>query len=371
MVNLFFYGTLRYVPLLELVLGRSAADIGAKPAVLHDHGVFAVLDQPFPMIQKSNGAGAQGILVQGLSDTDLERLGFYEGGFEYELRTCEVTLEGEGATSAQVFFPKAGTWTPGGPWSLDRWVLDWGALTLAAADEVMGYFGKVDAERIAHSFPAIRVRAWAKLAARTRRTGDPRFNTADVIVRRHSRAYIDYLGFEEVELQHRRYDGTMGPVLNRNALMQGSAAVVLPYDPVRDRVLLIEQFRAPILLIEDPEPWMWEPVAGMVDPGETPEQAAHREALEEAHITFSRLESAGGAYSSSGCSTEYVHLYVGLSDLTTSVVNGGLAAEGEDIQSKILPYEEFIELVDTHAFKNLQLLALGHWLARHRDRLRG
>ncbi|WP_170442532.1 NUDIX domain-containing protein [Ruegeria arenilitoris] len=371
MTNLFFYGTLRYLPLLELVLGRSGQDLAAEPAMLPDHAVHAVQDQAFPMILEAPGAAARGILVQNLTAQDIKRLAFYEGGFDYDLHVKEVVLEGGSTVSAQVFFPAPGLWTPADPWSLEKWVSEWGAMTLLAADEVMGYLGKVDASRIARSFPAIRTRAWAKLAAQQRKTGDGRSAGDDVIVHRHTRAYIDYFGMEEIELQHRRYDGSMGPVLNRNGLMQGAAVVVLPYDPLRDTVLLVEQFRTPVFLIDDPEPWMWEPVAGMIDPGETPEQAAHREAMEEAQVSFSRLEYAGGAYSSSGSSTEFIHLYVGIGDLTASINNGGLATEGEDIRSRILPYAEFMDMVDRHVFKDLPLLSLAHWLARNRDRLRG
>ncbi|WP_170333002.1 NUDIX domain-containing protein [Ruegeria arenilitoris] len=371
MSDLFFYGTLRYVPLLELVLGRSSADISFTKAVLPDHAVYAVQGQAFPMIVNEEGSTAEGIIVRGLSEQDLDRLTFYEGGFDYDLHVQMLTLQDGTTAQAQVFFPAPDAWVPDTLWSLQKWEDAWGAMTLQAASEVMAYYGRVDASRIQRSFPAIRTRAWAKLAAQQRHTGDQHDVSRDVIVKSHRRAYINYFGMEEIELQYRQYDGSMGPVLNRSALLQGSAVIVLPYDPVRDCVLLVEQFRTPVYLIDDPEPWMWEPVAGMIDPGETPEQAARREAVEEAKIELTALEYAGGAYSSSGSSTEYVYLYVGLGDLTETTESGGLASEGEDIRSRILPYETFMEMVDNHTFKDLPLLSLAHWLARHRERLRG
>lgn len=370
MSDLFFYGTLRYIPLLEHVLGRSRSKISITPAVLPDHGVYAVQDQSFPMILHDPGGNAQGIVVRGLSETDLSRLAYYEGGFDYELQTHDVSTSDGAILQVQLFFPEDGAWKPGDPWLLDAWSDRWADLTMIAAQEVMTYFGRVESGVIARSFPAIRTRAWARLAARQRQSVDTRNPEQDVIVHRRSGAYVNYFGMEEVDLQHRLNDGTMGPVLNRNSLLQGSAVVVLPYDPVRDSVLLVEQFRVPVFLIDDPDPWMWEPVAGMIDPGEMPAQAAHREAREEAHITLNRLEYAGGAYSSSGSSTEYVHMYVGLADLIETVDSGGLKAEGEDIRSKIIPFDQFMDMIDTHAFKDLPLLTLAHWLARHRDRLR-
>jgi len=369
--DLFFYGTLRHQPLLELVLGRPLSQLTISQASLPNHAVYGVAGQAFPMIVQEQGSRAGGLLVQGLTSQDIERLTFYEGGFEYGLSVQTVEIADGSKAEARVFYPEPGHWTPDALWSLQDWVDQWGEVTVLAAQEELAYFGKVDARTIARSFAPIRTRAWARLAARKRHTGDPRDIQQDVIVHRHTRAYVDYLGVEEVELQHRQHDGTMGPVLSRNGLMQGSAVVVLPYDPVRDAVLLVEQFRTPLFLIDDPEPWIWEAVAGMIDPGETPEQTAYRETQEEAQVSLAQLEYAGGAYSSSGTSTEFVYLYVGLADLTQTTDNGGLSSEGEDIRTQILPYDSFIRRVDNHEFKNLPLLSLANWLARHRDRLRG
>ncbi|SMO45694.1 NUDIX domain-containing protein [Ruegeria faecimaris] len=371
MNDLFFYGTLRHLPLLQLVLGRPLSRLTLSEAKLKDHAVYSVRGEAFPMIQPERGGVADGLLVQGLEPEDFRRLIFYEGGFDYDLQLQPVELPDGSVVEVCVFFPEPDLWSPGELWSLQDWADAWADLTLTAAQEVMGYYGKADAVKIARSFPSIRTRAWAKLGARKRGTGDARDPKKDVIVHEHTHAYIDYFGMQEVQLQHRRNDGTMGSVLNRNGLMQGSAVVVLPYDPGRDAVLLVEQFRTPVFLIEDPEPWMWEPVAGMIDPGETPQQAARREAMEEAQISLKSLEFAGEAYSSSGSSTEYVYLYVGLADLEKTIDDGGLASEGEDIRTKIIPYAQFMDQVDGHGFKDLPLLSLAHWLARNRDRLRG
>ncbi|MEX0275900.1 MAG: NUDIX domain-containing protein [Ruegeria sp.] len=370
MSDLFFYGTLRHKPLLELVMGRPIGELSVTETVLPDHAVYSVKDHFFPMIVAEPGSTAQGIIAHGLDENDLNRLAFYEGGFDYALEPRDLLTPDGQVLQAEVFFPAPGVWTPGKPWSLDEWASVWGPVTVCAADEVMAHYGRVESQVIARSFPAIRSRAWARLAAQERQKGPSQTSDADIVVHQRQRAYINYFAMEEVDLQYRRYDGSMGPTLSRNALMQGSVVVVLPYDPVRDVVLIVEQFRAPVFMIDDPEPWMWEAVAGMIDPGETPEQAAIRESREEAHIDLSALEYAGGAYSSSGSSTEFAHLYVGLAELTETTDSGGVADEGEDIRSKILPFDEFMDLVDRNAFKNLQLLTLANWLARHRERLR-
>ncbi len=351
-------------------MGRSLNALGATDAKLPEHAAFAVKDQPFPMIAVHRGASADGLWVRNLNEQDLARLAFYEAGFDFDLKDVEVTTSDGDQVAAQVFFPEPGKWVQDQLWSLERWVENWGPVTMLAAAEVMSFFGKVEPDQIARSFPAIRTRAWARLAARNRDSGDSREVARDVVLHERRPAYLNYFGMDEVKLQHRLYDGSMGPVLSRNALMQGGAVVVLPYDPVRDTVLLVEQFRVPLYLIDDPEPWIWEPIAGMIDPGEAPEATATRESWEEAQIRLKGLESAGGAYASSGSSTEYVYLFVGLADLTQTIEGGGLDQEGEDIRSKILPFAEFIDRVDRGAFKDLPLLTLAHWLARNRERLR-
>lgn len=370
MTNLFFYGTLRYQPLLDLVLSEPGVTLDTVPAALSDHAVHAVVDQIFPMIVASAGKQARGVLVRGLSASQIARLNYYEGGFDYDLRPMTVVLDDGSLAQAEVYFPQDGVWTPGSVWDLDAWAAQWGALTLHAAAEVMAFYGRLTPAEIARSVRAIRVRAAARLAAAERPADPGRDTGEDVVVERHTRAYVNYFGIDEMDLRHRRNDGTMSEVLNRGALMTGQASVILPYDPVRDRVLIVEQFRTPVFMIGDPAPWMWEAVAGMIDPGETPEQAALRELREEAHLEARGLEQAGRAYSSSGSSTEFVHLFVALADILAETDAGGLASEGEDIRSRILSFDALMELIDTQQIKDLPLVSLANWLARHRDRLR-
>ncbi|MEM7321098.1 MAG: tellurium resistance protein, partial [Pseudomonadota bacterium] len=71
-----------------------------------------------------------------------------------------------------------------------------------------------------------------------------------------------------------------------------------------------------------------------------------------------------------GASTEYLNLYVGITDLSNIRPLGGLDVEDEDICSKVLPFSELMDMVDAHRMNDLPLLAVANWLARHRQRLR-
>ncbi len=371
MADLFFYGTLRHLPLLGIVLGCRPDHLKACAADLPGHAVHWAKGEIFPMIVPAEGAAAPGLLVSGLTEDDIARLSFYEGGFGYRREVVQISLRNGEYGAGEVFFPDPGLWQIGAPWVLEDWVARWGAISCRAAQEVMAYHGRLSAEEIAARFPSIRRRAASWVAAQARPADPERDVERDVVLMSHAFAHMNFHGIEEAELQFRRYDGEMSPVLNRSALMVGEASVVLPYDPVRDQVLLVEQFRAPVYLSGDRAPWVWEPVAGLVDPGETPDSTAIREAEEEAGLVLTRLEKAGEAYSSTGASGEYVHLYVGIADLTRVAEIGGLASEGEDIRSAVLSFDALMRGVDAHRYRDMPLIVTALWLARHRDRLRG
>jgi nudix-type nucleoside diphosphatase (YffH/AdpP family) len=146
---------------------------------------------------------------------------------------------------------------------------------------------------------------------------------------------------------------------------------VLPYDPVRDRVMLVEQFRTGAYLRGDPNPWTVEPIAGRIDPGEGPQDAARREALEEAGITLTDLKCVSAAYPSPGSTTEHFFIYVGIADLPDGSAGvGGKLSEAEDIRSQIMDWADFDKALNAGEFRLLPLLVAGHWLARNRDGLR-
>ena len=65
---------------------------------------------------------------------------------------------------------------------------------------------------------------------------------------------------------------------------------VLPYDPVADAVVLIEQFRLPALAA-GLDPVLVELPAGLCDDGETPETTARRETQEEMGLTVGALRA--------------------------------------------------------------------------------
>jgi nudix-type nucleoside diphosphatase (YffH/AdpP family) len=151
----------------------------------------------------------------------------------------------------------------------------------------------------------------------------------------------------------------------------GDAVTVLPWDPVRDRVLVVEQFRAGCWMRGDANPWSIEPVAGRIDGGETPEEAARRETREEAGLALHELLPVGTYYPSPAAVTEYLYSYVALADLPDGAAGvGGAEEEAEDIRGHVIAFETLMELIDSGEVANGPLILTALWLSRHRERLR-
>lgn len=369
MEHLFFYGTLCHLPLLRAVLGR---DVAPEPAVLPDHAVFWAQGQAFPLIQVVPGGRAGGVLLRDPTPQDVARLDFYEGGFGYVRRELTVLAPG-GAVAARVYFPRDGQWQPGREWSLDAWAARWGATVVATAGDFMALMGAKAAAEVGARYPQMLVRGASRVRAATPDpTGRRRHaQSNDVVVEGFRQSHANFFAVEDYTMRYRRFDGSLSAPVSRAAFVSCDAVTVLPYDPSRDRVLLIEQFRVGAMARGDPQPWLLEAIAGRIDPGEGPQDCARREAVEEAGLSLGDLLAVAGYYPSPGVKTEYLYSYVALCDLPDGVAGTfGLAAEAEDIRGHLLGFDDFMALVASGEINNAPLLLSALWLARERDRLR-
>ncbi len=369
MAAFFFYGTLCHAPLLDCVLGRQAQAI---PATLADHAVHWAEGGAFPLITAVSGARAEGILLEGLTEAEAARLDYYEGGFRYLTREVPVQAGGR-AVTARVYFPEPGRWHPAAPWSLADWVTRYGAAAVATAAEFMSLMDEMPADRVAARYGAMlsrgasHVRAQAPQPATLRRPGG--MGEVEIVSRRHP--YAKFFAVEDWRLGWRQFDGSMGEPQDRAVFVMADAVTVLPYDPVRDRVLLVEQFRTGPLARGDVAAWQLEAVAGRIDPGETPEQAARREAMEEAGLLLDDLLPVAGYYPSPGAITEYLYSYVALVDLPDGIAGiFGEESEAEDIRGHLIPFDRMMDLVASGEIANAPLILTALWLHRERPRLR-
>lgn len=241
----------------------------------------------------------------------------------------------------------------------------------ALARAVMRAFGDVPVGVMRRRLMSLRVAAASAVRAGEGGRGALRRGDGRVEVEATRHAHAGFFGLDVMDLRHGRFDGTLSAPITREVFVSGDAVTVLPYDPVRDRVLLIEQFRAGPLGRGDPLPWQLEAIAGRIDPGESPQDAARREAVEEAGLTLGDLEAVASYYPSPGAVAEYLYSYVAICDLPDGVAGVfGAADEGEDILGHVLPFDAVVAAMAAGEITNAPLLLSVLWLQRERPRLR-
>jgi ADP-ribose pyrophosphatase len=197
----------------------------------------------------------------------------------------------------------------------------------------------------------------------------PTFAHADVEVQSRHDLYRGFFRAEAVHLRHRLFrTGEWSAPMRREILYRGEAAGVVLYDPARDQVGLVEQFRLGAL--DEPEgPWRLEVVAGLVEPGEAPPEVARRELQEEAGIEEVELSYIGNYLASPGGCDEKLHLYCGLCDLSRAGGIFGLPSEHEDIKLHVLPAADVFAALFTERCNNPAALIGLQWLQLNRERL--
>ncbi|MBA1381653.1 NUDIX domain-containing protein [Pseudomonas brassicacearum] len=189
------------------------------------------------------------------------------------------------------------------------------------------------------------------------------------IVERES-CYKGFYKLDRVRLRHELFAGGMSREISRELFVRHDAVCVLPYDPQRDEVVLIEQFRVGAMG-KSANPWLVELVAGLIDKDEQPEEVAHREAQEEAGLVFAALWPMTKYFPSPGGSDEFVHLFLGRCDSTGAGGLHGLLEEAEDIRVKTWAFEDALQAVRDGRICNAASIIALQWLALNRDEVRG
>lgn len=186
---------------------------------------------------------------------------------------------------------------------------------------------------------------------------------------RHLTLFEKYFKLEEFHVSHELFGGGSSPVFTREIFERGTVVAVLPYDPGRGKVVLIEQFRAGAL--EDEEtPWLIECVAGVIEPDESETDVAMRESVEEAGCNIERLETISRYYVSPGGTSEHCSLFCGIID--SEGVGGihGLPHEHEDIRVLVVDAAQAYDWVSEGKIRSSATIIALQWLQLNEDRLR-
>lgn len=182
-------------------------------------------------------------------------------------------------------------------------------------------------------------------------------------------AYQGYFRIDRYRLRHTLFAGGMSGVMTRELFERGHAVAVLPYDPARDEVVLIEQFRIGAFA-HGWEPWLIEIVAGLIEEGEAHVDVARRETAEETGLVVTDLLPVHEYLVSPGGTTESCVIYCGRVDAAKAEGVHGVGAEHEDIRVFGVKAETALAWLADGRIKNAAAVIALQWLALNRDRVR-
>ena len=192
-------------------------------------------------------------------------------------------------------------------------------------------------------------------------------NDVEIIAR--ETLYSGFFSMDLYRFRHRLFNGEMSGEIKREIFERGHAAVLLPFDPVRDEVVLIEQVRI-AAYDTSATPWLLEMVAGMIEEGESVEDVVRREALEEAGLVVGRTKPVLSYLASPGGTSERSSIMVGEVDATTAEGIHGLADENEDIRVHVVSREQAYQWVEEGKIDNAASVIALQWLQLHHQKLR-
>jgi len=173
---------------------------------------------------------------------------------------------------------------------------------------------------------------------------------------------------ERFVFRHRRFDGGWSEDITRDLYTIGEVSMILPYDPALDAVLLVEQFRTCGLYWNEAT-WLFEAIAGVIDPGEPPPEVARREAVEEAGLDISTPVHIATAYSSPGGYGERTYMYAGAADLSAAGGLHGLAHEHEDIRAVVVPLAEAHAAAFDGRIRDAKTILMIQWLTANKSQI--
>lgn len=195
------------------------------------------------------------------------------------------------------------------------------------------------------------------------------FGMEDVDILAKETVYQGFFKMVKYRFRHKLFAGGWSGEISREMFERGHAASLLPYDPITDEVVLIEQFRVGAMAAGC-APWQLEIVAGMIDhQDESAEDVVKREAVEEAGLTVAELEKVTRYLSSSGGCSEMLDIFVGTVDSTQAGGIHGLAEESEDIRVHVVSREQAYEWVESGKVENAASIIALQWLQLNYSRL--
>lgn len=196
----------------------------------------------------------------------------------------------------------------------------------------------------------------------------PSLQRKDAEVLSRNTSYDGFLRVDTLLLKHRLVKGGWSAEISRELQVKHAAIGMLLYDPERDTVVLVRQFRVG-MLEEEQSPWILELVAGMIDKDETAIEVAMRETQEEADCVPEKVFPITSYFNSPGTTNEKVHLFCGRIDSAAAGGVHGLDEENEDIEVVVLPFAALVEAVESGLINNAMTIIACLWLEKNKSKV--
>jgi ADP-ribose pyrophosphatase len=194
------------------------------------------------------------------------------------------------------------------------------------------------------------------------------YSTHDVEILEKKTLFKGFFKMAQYRFRHRLFKGGWSEPIERELFERGHAAAMLPYDPIRDEVVIVEQIRVGAL--EQASPWQFEVVAGIIDTDESAEEVVRREAMEEAGVEVGQMEFVTSYYPSAGGCSERLDVFVGEVDSSKAGGIHGLEYEDEDIKVTTMSREQAYDLVKQGVIENGASIILLQWLELNHQQIR-
>lgn len=197
---------------------------------------------------------------------------------------------------------------------------------------------------------------------------NPSFTSNDIEILDVEPVYDGFFKMKRYQFRHKLFGGGWSDVVTRELFERGHAVAVLPYDPVTQEFVLIEQVRVGAFATTS-TPWLIEVIAGIIDEGETEAAVCHRESLEEAGVALSHLTKALTYLSSPGGTSERLHIFVAKVDASDAGGVHGVEHESEDILVHRVPEHQALEWLESGRIDNAATIIALQWFFMHKSSL--